>query len=90
MAGFNNAQSLGSSAPNLAVCTQSLSSLLSNSIPDLASLLNALNSANTVVGEIRNVANTINQLFSTALQRFSQWIGQLKQQICRAFNQMEL
>ena len=89
LSGVGNAQSLGGYLGDLQRYSQLISSLVSNNAPDLVSLLNALNSANTILSEIQNVINTVNQFLSGVAQRIRTWIVQLEQALYQVFSSME-
>jgi hypothetical protein len=89
LSGIGGAQSLNGYLADLEGYDQLIGGLLSNSVPDLAALLNALNSANTILTKIQNIINTVNQFLSSFAQRIRVWIVQLKQALDRVFNSME-
>jgi hypothetical protein len=89
LSGIGSAQSLGRYLADLQRYDQLIGGLVSNTIPDLAALLNALNSANTILTEIQSVINTVNQFLSSFAQRIQTWIAQLEQVLSRVFASME-
>jgi hypothetical protein len=89
LSGMGSAQSLGGYLADLQNYDQLIGGLLSNSVPDLAALLNAFNSANTILTRIQSIINTVNQFLSSSAQRIRTWIAQLKQTLDQVFNSME-
>lgn len=89
LSGMSDLHSLGGYLADLQRYDQLIGGLVSNSVPDLASLLSALNSANTILGEIRSVINVANQFLSGLAQRVRTWIAQLQQALYQVFNSME-
>lgn len=89
LSGMGSVQSLWGYLADLQNYDQLISGLVSNSVPDLSALLNALNSANTILTEIQNVINTVNQFLIGSAQRIGTWIAQLKQTLDQVFNSMK-
>ena len=85
----DNVQSLGASGRDLSSFSRLIGGVISNSVPDLGSLLNILSYVGTIIGELQNVANSISQHLSNMAQRIWNWIGQLRQQLNQIFVQME-
>ena len=89
LSGMGDLHSLGGYLADFQRYDQLIGGLVSSSVPDLASLLNALNSANTILSEIRSVINAASQFLSGVAQRIRTWISQLQQALYQVFNSME-